>query len=260
MRRPPSEVYSKGKRRRSSNTLFTEKPKPNKPFPWAVIGFVVLVVASAVALFLFSLSAPKYVNTPSLLPEKMSFTWKPGLPAPAEQLLTLKGGAASSSFTATSDEDWLVITPEIDEANNRNWKVKVDPEKLGSTIPTVTTGWIDVSSTEGFKTQAEITLRVGAGEIEPAVGIKGKKTPAAALKEEKPAIATVAPTPVAAAKKASGVTPDNASTTTITTVVDPGKTVTPKPSATATKFPATPTPATKKPETKKPANDGIDIN
>ena len=142
-------------------------------------------------------SAPKYVSSPSLLPEKMAFAWKADAPLPGAQLLSLKGGAqnahgrerASRTHTHThththtththkSRSDWLIVTPELDEANNRNWQVKVEPDKLGTTLPNTYTGWIEVSSGEGFKTQAEVTLKIGAAESSPA----GPATPA--VKEE----------------------------------------------------------------------------
>ena len=234
MRRPPSEVYASGKRRRSSSSLFAEK-RPGKPFPWVVLVFGLALFCVAGALIFFSFSAPKYANAPTLLPDKMMFAWKPVTAFPPDQLLTLRGGPANASYMASSDEDWLVVTPETDEAGNRTWQVKVEPDKLGPTGPSTNTGWIDVTSTAGFKTQAEVTLKIGAMEAAPPA--KGKKAPKA---DQTPAAVTsVAP---AATKPLATVTVNNSG-------ADSAKTVLAKPAA-------------KKPDTavKKPANDGNDIN
>ncbi len=166
MRRPPSEVYAKGKRRRSSS-LFAET-KPGKPFPWALVLFGLALASVAGALIFFSWSAPKYASAPVLLPEKMVFVWKPVTAFPPDQVLTLKGGPANASYMASSDEDWLVVTPEGDDANNRTWQIKVEPDKVGTNGPSTNTGWVDVTSAEGFKTQAEVTLKVGGMEATPS--------------------------------------------------------------------------------------------
>jgi hypothetical protein len=187
MRRPPSEVYAKGKRRRSSALSSAERSKRSKPFPWAFVIFGLVLAAVAGALIIFSWSAPKYASAPTLRPEKMTFLWKPISAYPAEQLLTLKGGPANASYMATSDEDWLVVTPEGDEANNRTWQVKVEPDKLGTTAgPSTNTGWVDVTSAEGFKTQAEVTLKIGTAEAtlpvksnDGLIGPKANQTPVA---------------------------------------------------------------------------------
>ena len=280
MRRPPSEVYAKGRRRRSSNSIFAEKEKPKKPFPWAVIGFVVAVAMAAAALVLFTLSAPKYASTLTLAPEKMQFAWKPMTAFPPEQVLTLKGGAAGLSFTASSNDDWLVVTPETEEANNRSWQIKVEPDKLGATTPGTTTGWIDVTSTEGFKTQAEVTLKIGAADATPAV--KGHKTAPAiapAPKVEKPGnqkaekipapVATVVPvvtkplsdktTPTDAGAPNSAKTAKGKATEKAAVVTDSTGAVKGKPTVTPTTIPSTPA---KKPEqtVKPPAIDGTEIN
>jgi hypothetical protein len=200
---------------------------------------------------MFALSAPKLVNTPVLQPEKLTFAWKPGTPKPDEQVLKLKGGSASSSFTASSsDEDWLTVTPASDEPTNRSWQVKVDPEKVGPTGPNGTSGWIDVTSTEGFKTQEEVIVKV-APATPVASTSKAKKTsvttpalPAAVV----PAVPVTAP----AAKTATKVAAPTATST--------------KPSVTSTKPPATvarPLVATPPPSAsvkKQPANDSVDIN
>jgi serine/threonine protein kinase len=212
MRRPPSEVYAKNKRRRSSSApAFAEKAKlENKPFPWAVVGFVLATAIAAAAVLLFSLSAPKYVNTPALLPDKMTFAWKPDGQMPPAQDLKLKGGAASSVYTASSDQDWLLVTPDSDEAANRSWQVRVEPDKLGTNVPNTYSAWIDVSSTEGFKTQAEVTLKIGAPE-QAAPVVKSKrvtekpaveKAAGQADKKETP-LATVTVTPAAKKPAAS---------------------------------------------------------
>jgi hypothetical protein len=132
-------------------------------------------------------------------------------------LLTLKGGPANASYLAASDEDWLVVTPEIDEANNRAWQVKVEPDKLGTTGPSTNTGWIDVTSAEGFKTQAEVTLKVGAMEAPPPV--KSKKTSKA---DQTPAALTSVPP--ATIKPLATVTTGNGT-------ADSAKTVASKPAA-----------------------------
>ena len=176
MRRPPSDVYAKGKRRGSS-AIFAEKEK--KSFPWAIVGFVLVVGLAVTALIMFAWSAPKMANTPALQPDKLTFTWKAGTPKPQEQILRLKGGQSSASFSASSsDEEWLTVTPVSDEPTNRSWQVTVDPEKVGPTGPNGTSGWIDVVSTEGFKTQEEVILKVTSAD--PGSG-RAKKSPAAAL-------------------------------------------------------------------------------
>ncbi len=254
MRRPPSEVYSKGKRKRS-NSIYAEKETEKKPFPWVVLLFVAVVALAAAALVMFSLSAPKLVNTPVLQPDKMSFSWKPGSPLPKEQILKLKGGTSGSSFTAaSSDEEWLIVTPDSDEPTNRSWQVKVDPEKVGTTGPSSTTAWIDVSSTEGFKTQEEVTLKVGS----PDVSAPTTKKAAPTGKEETKPLA-VAPIPAPTAKKPVAVAPGAVKGAVVGNVAaDSAKTVISKPTATAT---ATKAPVVKPaPAPKKPANDGIDIN
>lgn len=239
MRRPPSEVYAKGKRR-SSSAIFAEK-NAKKPFPWAVVGFVAAVALAAVAIVLFALQAPKLVNTPVLQPEKMAFSWKPGTPNPDQQVLKLKGGSASSSFTASSsDEEWLTVTPVSDEPTNRSWQIKVDPEKVGPTGPNGTSGWIDVSSTEGFKTSEEVILKVA--DAGPA---KAKKTPVPATVT--PAVVPTVPAPTAK-KPAAAANPLADSST-----AAPPKMPTTKPAATTAKPVVTPT-------KKQPANDGADIN
>jgi hypothetical protein len=180
MRRPPSEVYAKGKRRKSSS-LFAEA-KQGKPFPWALVLFGLALASVAGALIFFSWSAPKYASAPVLLPEKMVFAWKPVTAFPPDQVLTLKGGPANASYMASSDEDWLVVTPEGDDSNNRTWQIKVEPDKVGTTGPSTNTGWVDVTSAEGFKTQAEVTLKVGAMEATPpgrGKAPKADQTPAA---------------------------------------------------------------------------------
>ncbi len=195
MRRPPSEVYSKGKRR-SSSEIFSDKKPRKKSFPWAVVGFVLMIGLAAAALIMWALAAPKLVNTPTLQPDKLTFSWKEGTPKPKEQILRLKGGPASATFTASSsDEQWLTVTPESDEPTNRTWQVRVDPEAVGLTGPKGTSGWIDVVSTEGFKTQEEVILKVTSGDPGSS---KPKKTPSVPA-----AIAPVAPTPAPAASLAS---------------------------------------------------------
>jgi hypothetical protein len=253
MRRPPSEVYSQGKRRKSGSQ---EKQKESG-FPIAVVLLVLAVLVTGGALAWFSWSAPKYVSSPSLLPEKMAFAWKADAPLPGAQLLSLKGGAQNASFTAVSDSDWLIVTPELDEANNRNWQVKVEPDKLGTTLPNTYTGWIEVSSGEGFKTQAEVTLKIGAAESSPAgpatPAVKGKKA-AQVPKAEVPAnLSSTAP----ATKQAPTVTEKPA----VKSVSDSAKTVTTKalPPVVKAPAPAVKTPAAVAPA-KKPAADGIDIN
>jgi serine/threonine-protein kinase len=185
MRRPPSEVYAKGKRRKSSSSLFAEK-KLGKSFPWAAVVFALALVSVAGALLFFSWSAPKYASAPMLLPEKMIFSWKPVTAFPADQVLTLKGGPASATYIAASDEDWLVVTPETDDAGNRTWQIKVEPDKVGTNGPSTNTGWIDVTSGEGFKTQAEVTLKIGAAEALPPVNSKkagkGEQTPVTSVR------------------------------------------------------------------------------
>jgi hypothetical protein len=176
MRRPPSDLYAKGKRRGSS-AIFAEKEK--KSFPWAIVGFVLVVALAVTALIMFAWSAPKMANTPALQPDKLTFTWKAGTPKPQEQILRLKGGQSSASFSASSsDEEWLTVTPVSDEPTNRSWQVNVDPEKVGPTGPNGASGWIDVVSTEGFKTQEEVILKVTSAD--PGSG-RAKKSPAAAL-------------------------------------------------------------------------------
>jgi len=236
MRRPPSEVYAKGKRRKSSS-LFAET-KPGKPFPWALVIFGMALASVAGALIFFSWSAPKYASAPALLPEKMVFAWKPLTAFPPDQLLTLKGGPVNASYIAASDEDWLVVTPEGDEAGNRTWQIKVEPDKVGTNGPSTNTGWIDVTSAEGFKTQAEVTLKIGAMEAAPSV--KSKNTPSTPKANQTPAsVTSVTP---ATTKPLATVTMGNSA-------ADSAKTVVAKPAA-------------KKPETstKKPADDGNDIN
>jgi hypothetical protein len=177
-----------------------------------------LALASiAGALIFFSWSAPKYASAPALLPEKMIFAWKPVTAFPPEQLLTLKGGPVNASYTAASDEDWLVVTPETDESNNRTWQVKVEPDKLGTTGPGTNTGWIDVTSAEGFKTQAEVTLKVGVAEVAPPG--KSKKSPKA---DE---------TPSAVTSTAPPATKPLATVTTANSTTDSAKTVVSKPAA-----------------------------
>jgi hypothetical protein len=227
MRRPPTEVYAKG-RRRSSNSLFADNAKQSKSFPWAVVGVLFALATVAVALVLFSWSSPMRASAPVLTPEKMLFVWKPMTAFPPDQLLTLKAGAANAAYIASSDEDWLVITPAGDESNNRQWHVKVEPDKLGQMVPGVNTGWVDVTSAEGIKTTAEVTLKIGPGEAAPPV-VKRKKT------QPLPAITSVPP----AAKNplpATGNITDSAKTV--------GKTATKKP----------------EPPAKKPASDGVDLN
>ena len=186
MRRPPSEVYAKG-RRKNSGVLFADK-KQKKPFPWAVIGFVAAVALAAAMLIMFALSAPKMMNTPALQPEKLTFAWKTGTPKPQEQILRLRGGPSSASYTASSsDDEWLIVTPQSDETTNRTWQVKVDPEKIGTTGPNGTSGWIDVVSTEGFKTQEEVVVKVAVSDVVPS---KVKKTPATAVTPPSPTIVT----------------------------------------------------------------------
>ncbi len=238
MRRPPSEVYAKGKRRKSSSSLFAEK-KPGKAFPWALVIFGLALASVAGALFFFSWSAPKYASAPALLPEKMIFSWKPVTAFPPEQLLTLKGGPANATYTATSDEDWLVVTPEAYEGNNRTWQIKVEPDKLATTGPSTNTGWIDVTSGEGFKTQAEVTLKVGAMEATPPT--KSKKTPATTPKADQ--------TPSAVTTVAAPTTKPLATVTSGTSATDSAKTVVAKPAAKKLDT-----------STKKPANDGNEPN
>jgi hypothetical protein len=201
MRRPPSDVYAKGKRRGSS-AIFAEKEK--KSFPWAIVGFVLVVGLAVTALIMFAWSAPKMANTPALQPDKLTFTWKAGTPKPQEQILRLKGGQSSASFSASSsDEEWLTVTPVSDEPTNRSWEVTVDPEKVGPTGPNGTSGWIDVVSTEGFKTQEEVILKVTsavaakkpavATTTAPAATLTSTKAPAAKPVVKKPAPDGIAP-------------------------------------------------------------------
>jgi len=213
--------------------LFADK-KAGKSFPWAVLVFGLALIAVAGALVFFSWSAPKYANAPTLLPEKLIFAWKPLTAFPPDQVLTLRGGAATASYIAASDEDWLVVTPEGDDAGNRTWQIKVEPDKVGTNGPSTNTGWIDVTSADGFKTQAEVTLKVGAMEGAPPV-----KSQKATKAEEPAAVTSVAPV---------GTKP-LATVTTGNSTADSAKTVVAKP-------------AVKKPDTttKKPANDGSDIN
>jgi hypothetical protein len=200
MRRPPSDVYAKGKRRGSS-AIFAEKEK--KSFPWAIVGFVLVVGLAVTALIMFAWSAPKMANTPALQPDKLTFTWKAGTPKPQEQILRLKGGQSSASFSASSsDEEWLTVTPVSDEPTNRSWEVTVDPEKVGPTGPNGTSGWIDVVSTEGFKTQEEVILKVtsavaakkpAVATAAPAATLTSTKAPAAKPVVKKPAPDGIAP-------------------------------------------------------------------
>ncbi len=234
MRRPPSEMYAKGKRRKSSSSLFAEK-KQGKSFPWALVIFGLALASVAGALIFFSWSAPKYASAPTLLPEKMLFTWKPVTAFPPEQLLTLKGGPVNASYIAASDEDWLVVTPETDEANNRTWQIKVEPDKLAAAGPGTNTGWIDVTSAEGFKTQAEVTLKIGVAEVAPPG--KTKKSPKA---DQSPSAVTSAAPP--ATKPLATVTTANSAT-------DSAKTVVGKPAAKKTDT-----------STKKTPSDGTDLN
>jgi len=235
MRRPPSEVYAKGgKRRRPSNTLFAEKQK-SKSFPWLFVGVGLALAGLTVALFVFSWSSPMHASAPSLQPEKMSFVWKPMTAFPPEQLLTLRGGAGNATYMASSEEDWLVITPEVDDSNNRTWQVKVEPDKLGQMVPGVNTGWVDVTSADGIKTTAEVTLKISPGETTAPPVTKGKTPPVTTPKSEQPTpgVTTLPP----ASKKPAAAS----------SVADSAKTVAPKPEV-------------KKPEpVKKPTND-IDFN
>jgi serine/threonine protein kinase len=258
MRRPPSEVYAKGRRRRSSSNIFTEKQKTKKPFPWAVVGFVVAVTMAAAALVLFTLSAPKYATTMTLLPEKTVFSWKPVTAFPPEQLLTLKGGTAGSSFTASSNDDWLIVTPETEEANNRSWQIKVEPDKLGATTPGTTTGWIDVTSAEGFKTQAEVSLKIAAADAAPAApAAKVQKTaPAPTPKAEKAGNGKDEKTPAPVATITPAVTKPLAGKTLAST--DPAKTEIGKAASATTTTSAAPAKKTE-PE-KAPTNEGVEIN
>jgi hypothetical protein len=239
MRRPPSEVYAKGgKRRRPSNTLFTEDRK-SRSFPWLFVGVGLALAGLTVALFVFSWSSPMRPSAPALLPEKMSFVWKPMTAFPPEQLLTLRGGAANASYMASSEEDWLVVTPEIDDSNNRTWQVKVEPDKLGQMVPGVNTGWVDVTSADGIKTTAEVTLKITPGETTAPPVIKGKKTQP---KAEQPT-----PTNTTLPKKPEATKDQPVPAAATGNVTDSAKTVGPKPAA-------------KKPETpKKPVSD-IDFN
>ena len=247
MRRPPSEVYSKG-RRKGSNSAFDKKQKRSSP--WPVVAFVALVCIAAAALIAFALSAPKIANTPTLQPDQITFTWKPGTPKPQEQLLRLKGGPNSASFSASSsDDEWLTVTPVSDEPSNRTWEVKVDPEKVAPTGPNGASGWIDVVSTEGFKTQEEVILKVAPAE-------------AGSTHVKKAAAAPVVPGPATPAPLAAG--PNTSTKKPVAVVAGPPATST-KPPATTTKPTATSTaaPAVKPPATaakKPPVTDGIDIN
>jgi hypothetical protein len=250
MRRPPAEVYAKGKRKYSS-AIFADK-KAKKPFPWPVIGFVAAVALAAAALIMFALSAPKLVNTPVLAPDKLAFSWKPGTPKPQEQILRLKGGSASSSFSATSsDEEWLTVTPQSDEPTNRSWQVKVDPEKVGPTGPNGTSGWIDVTSTEGFKTQEEVIVKVGGADVTPATP-KAKKQGVTEPRDITPVL------PVPVEKKPLIAAPSAEKGTAVgNSVVSSEKTAANKSAATAEKPVAVPTPTAKK---QQPVNDGTDVN
>jgi hypothetical protein len=260
MRRPPSEVYAKGKRK-NSVSIFADKQKQKKPFPWAPLGFVAAVALAAAMLIMFALSAPKLVNTPVLQPDKLTFTWKPGTPKPEEQILKLKGGTASSSFTAaSSDEEWLSVTPKSDDASNRSWQIKVDPEKVGPTGPNGTSGWIDVTSTEGFKTQEEVIVKVGAADVLPATV---KKMPLTAPKEEKSGLVITAPraAPTSTVKKSATAIPstDKGTTAAANGVAASAKTVIDhKSPVTASKPAVTPPSATA--AKKQPVNDPIDNN
>jgi serine/threonine protein kinase len=239
MRRPPSEVYAKGKRKNSSG-IFSDREQ-KKAFPWAVVGFVFVVCLAAAALITFALSAPKIGNTPTLQPDKLTFSWKSGTPKPAQQVLRLKGGPSSASFSASSsDDEWLLVTPVSDEPSNRSWEVKVDPEKVGPTGPNGTSGWIDVVSTEGFKTQEEVIVKVLAA---PASGKTTKAAPASTAPNT-PAVVPAVP----ALKKPAAASPQ----ATAKPLVNSNPAATTKP-GTATN--------TKSPATKKPvSSDGIDIN
>jgi serine/threonine protein kinase len=246
MRRPPSEVYAKGgKRRRSSNTLFTENQR-GRSFPWLFVGVGLALAGLTVALFVFSWSSPMRPSAPSLLPEKLSFVWKPMTAFPPEQLLTLKGGAGNASYMASSEEDWLVITPEVEDSNNRTWQVKVEPDKLGQMVPGVNTGWVDVTSADGIKTTAEVTLKIIPGETTAPPVIKGNKktqVPTPKAEQPTPTITTLPP----ATKKPEAAKDQPVPAAATGSVTDSAKTVGPKP-------------AVKKPETpKKPTND-IDFN
>ncbi len=265
MRRPPSEVYAKGKRK-SSSALFVEK-KQKKSFPWAVVGFIFVVGLAAAALIMFALSAPKLVNTPTLQPDKLVFSWKAGTPKPEDETLRLKGGPNSASFSASSsDDEWLVVTPVSEEPTNRSWQVKVDPEKIGPTGPNGTSGWIDVVSTEGFKTQEEVIVKVFPADPAPVKTTKPATpaplttpltTPAigSATSAKKAAVVVGNPSAPGVQKPAGkpvAVIPPAAKPAVATTSTKPAATV-PAPASTATK-PRTPAP--KKP----PVNDSIDIN
>ncbi len=255
MRRPPADVYAKGKRKGASS-VFADKEK--KSFPWAVVGFVLVVGLAVTALIMFAWSAPKMANTPTLQPDKLTFAWKPGTPKPQEQILRLKGGQSSATFSASSsDEEWLTVTPVSDEPTNRSWRVTVDAEKVGPTGPNGTSGWIDVNSTEGFKTQEEVILKVGPAE--PGVS-RTRHTPAAALATPSSPAAVPATPATPVVKKPAAVTPNvtpaakekPAKPVAVTTPDSAAKTVT------NTKAPVTP--AVKPAAKKVPAADGIDIN
>jgi hypothetical protein len=235
MRRPPSEVYSKG-RRRHSGTIFADT-KQKKSFPWPIVGFVAVVGLAAAALVVFALSAPRLVNTPLLQPDKLTFNWKPGTPKPKEQILRLKNGAAASTFSAaSSDDEWLSVKPDSDEPSNRSWQVRIDPEKVGPTGPNGTSGWIDVTSAEGFKTQEEVIVKVDAAEV----------TPAPAPKAKKPAVVVPNSTPLAPAAALKKPVAADKGTAAGNGIVTSAKT-----SGSATKPPAA---------KKAAANDVIDVN
>ena len=89
-----------------------------------------------------------------------------------------------------------------DEPTNRSWEVTVDPEKVGPTGPNGTSGWIDVVSTEGFKTQEEVILKVtsavaakkpAVATAAPAATLTSTKAPAAKPVVKKPAPDGIAP-------------------------------------------------------------------
>ena len=246
MRRPPSEVYARGKRSRTSS-LFNDKQK-SKGFPWAVVGLISIVVLAAAALIMFALSAPKLVNNPTLAPAKLTFTWKPGTTKPEAQTLRLKNTSAASVFSATSsDTEWLTVTPDGEEPTNRSWQVKVDPEKVGPTGPNGTSGWIDVTSMEGFQTQEEVIVKVSAADPNSA-SPKAKKAAVVVV----PPVAATTPAPVPATKKPPAVVAPTTTTTGTGPNDGTAKTVTPKKPLVTTPPVATP----KKTSTADP----IDIN
>ena len=210
MRRPPSEVYSKGKRR-SASTLFAEKQK-KKSFPWPVVGFIGVVAIAASCLIYFALQGPKLVNTPLLQPEKLIFNWKPGTDKPKAQLLKLKGGAASASYRAeSSEEEWLMVTPDSEDPTNRSWQVKVEPDRVGPTGTNGLSAWIDVTSTEGFKTSEEVIIKVGTADQTLPTTTTKKPTVISPTDEKAPATATPAAkkpataSPLADTKKGTAV-------------------------------------------------------